>query len=457
MILHSKSNPRSRMSRALARPLLATIAVAAILSGCSKKEAEVEPVVSVQVAPVKISSISQIVSADAVVFPVEQAVITPKITSTIKSFEVQRGTKVRKGQLLAVLENADLNAALDQSKGEFQQAEAAYTTTTGAGLPQELQKATLDAAVAKSTLDAQQKVYDSRKNLFDQGALPRRDLDTAEVGLAQARAQYEVAQHQLDDLKRIGQAESLKSATGQLGAAKGKYLGAEAQLSYSEIRSPIDGVVTDRPLYPGELATANQPLLTVMNTTKLIAKAHISQNDAATLRVGDSAEIAIAGAEDAVKAAVSLISPALDPGSSTIEIWFEARKPPAALRPGMTVRVQATAKSEKGVLVIPASALLKNSEGADYVLLAGSDDYAHQQLVKTGIRSADSIEITSGLKEGDSVITVGGYGVPDKTEIKIEAAPPADSAAPDDKDKGAGDKTSEPSGAAKSSPDKAKE
>ena len=87
----------------------------------------------------------------------------------------------------------------------------------------------------------------------------------------------------------------MKSATGQLGAAKGKYLGAEAQLSYSEIRSPIDGVVTDRPPYPGELATANQPLLTVMNTSKLIAKAHISQNEAAALHVGDSAEIAGAG------------------------------------------------------------------------------------------------------------------------------------------------------------------
>jgi multidrug efflux pump subunit AcrA (membrane-fusion protein) len=433
------------------RCIVASIAIAAALAGCAKKEAEVEPVVAVQVQPVKRASISQVISADAVVYPVEQAVITPKISSTIKSFAVQRGSKVKKGQLLAVLENADLNAALDQSKGEFQQAEAAYATQTGAGLPQELQKATLDASVAKSTLDAQQKVYDSRKSLFDQGALPRRDLDTAEVGLAQARGQYEVAQRQLDDLKRIGQAESLKSASGQLGAAKGKYLGAEAQLSYSEIRSPIDGVVTDRPLYPGELAAASQPLLTVMNTSKLIAKAHISQSDAAALHVGDEAEINLPGSDAPVKARVSLISPALDAGSSTIEVWFEVQKPPASLRPGMTVRVEATAKSEKDVLVIPAAALLKNSDGADYVLLAGSDDHAHQQLVKTGVRGADTIEITDGLKEGDSVITEGGYGVPDKTEIKVEQAPPTD-------EKGTDEKSGDASGAdSGKSPDKAKE
>lgn len=405
--------------------LICTLAVALALPGCTKKEAEVEPVVSVQVQPATRAAISETVSADAVVYPVEQAVITPKITSTIKTFEVQRGSRVHKGQLLAVLENADLAAAADQSKGEFQQAEAGYATTTGASLPQELQKATLDASVAKSALDAQQKVYDSRKTLFDQGALPRRDFDTAQVALAQARNQYEVTQRQLDDLKRLGQEQSLKSATGQLGAAKGKYLGAQAQLSYSEIRSPIDGVVTDRPLYPGELATANIPLLTVMNNSKLIAKAHLSQAQATLLKVGDEAEITVPGVDQPVKARVSLVSPAVDPGSTTIEVWFEVAKPNPALRPGMTVAVAATAKTSQDALVVPASAVFKNADGTEYVLLAGSDDHAHQQTVKTGIRSAESVQIEDGIKEGDSVIVSGGYGVPDKTAITIEtpAAP----------------------------------
>lgn len=416
------------------------LAAASATFGCTKKEAEVEPVVSVQVQPVKRAAISEVVSTDAVVYPVEQAVITPKITSTIKSFEVQRGSRVRKGQLLAVLENADLAAAADQSKGEFQQAEAGYATATEASLPQEMQKAALDAAVAKSSLDAQQKVYDSRKILFDQGALPRRDLDSAEVALAQARNQYEVAQRQLDDLKRIGHEESLKSATGQLGAAKGKYLGAQAQLSYSEIRSPIDGVVTDRPLYPGELATANAPLLTVMNNSKLIAKAHLSQAEAAMLKVADDAEIVVPGADAPVKARVSLVSPAVDTGSTTIEVWFEVAKPDPSLRPGMTVQVSAAAKTSKDALVIPASAVFKNADGSEYVLLAESDNHAHQQAVKSGIRNADSVQITEGLKEGDSVITSGGYGVPDKTQINIETPAAAEAPGADPGDKGTDDK-----------------
>jgi HlyD family secretion protein len=449
---------RRDSSRSCATGLIFIFALAVSLSGCAKKGVEAEPVVSVQVQTAKLATISEVVSTEAVVFPVEQAVITPKITSTIKSFEVQRGSRVHKGQLLAVLENADLAAAADQSKGEFQQAEAGYATTTEASLPQELQKATLDATVAKSALDAEQKTYDSRKTLFDQGALPRRELDAAEVALAQARTQYEVAQRQLDDLKRIGQQQSLKSATGQLGAAKGKYLGAQAQLSYSEIRSPIDGVVTDRALYSGELAAANVPLLTVMNTSRLIAKAHVSQAEAANLKVGDDAEIDAPGTDEPLKARVELVSPAVDPGSTTIEVWFAVDKPTAALRPGMTVAAKAIAKTSKDALVIPLSAVFKNADGTDYVLLAGSDNHAHQQSVKTGIRSSESVQIAEGIKENDPVITAGGYGVPDKTAIKVEAAPataPAGAASNDkaNDESGAGAKDD----ADKSAPGKAKE
>jgi len=404
----------------------------ALLYGCGGGEKEPESIVTVQLTPAKRGPIEQTVSAEAVVSPLQQAVITPKITSTISKFYVQRGSRVKQGQILAVLENADLEGAAEQSKGEFEQAEAGYATTTGASLPEQIQKAELDAAAAKAAFDAQNKVYDARKNLFDQGAIPRRDLDSAEVALAQARSQNEQAQKQLVDLQKLGKEQTLKSASGQLSAAKGKYLNAKAQLSYSEIRSPIDGVVTDRPLFQGELATANQPLLTVMDTSKLIAKAHIVQDQAVELKVGDAAELNLEGVDEPIKGRVMLISPALDPGSTTIEVWVEAIKPGPALKPGMNVSIEAVAKSVKDAVVVPASAVYKNPEAGDYVLLAGADSKAHLTKVKIGVRSKELAEIQSGLKEGDSVITAGGYALPDGTKIKIEAAPPAEGEATKD-------------------------
>ena len=402
-----------------------------LAGGCGKAEKEKEPLVSVQTTPARRAPISQTVSAEAVVYPLQQATVAPKITSTIRQFLVQRGSRVKKGQLLAVLENKDLTAAVESTKGDFEQAEATYVTTVNASLPQQIQKAELDAAAAKSAFDAQQKLYESRKELFQQGALPRRDLDSAEVALAQARSQNEQAQRQLADLQRLGKEQALKAAQGSRMSAEGKYRNAEAQLSYSEIRSPIDGVVTDRPLYVGDLATANQPILTVMDTSRLIAKSHIAQSEAAVLRVGNAAELKLPGLGEPIKGRVSLVSPALDPGSTTIEVWVEASKPDPALRPGMTVEVSMTAKTVKDALVVPTPAVFRNSEGADYVLVAGSDGHAHMKTVQVGVRNAEFAQIVTGVAAGDPVISSGGYALPDNTQVKVESPAPLEKEADD--------------------------
>ena len=400
---------------------LASALMPLVLSGCSKEEKEKDPVVSVQVTPAKRATISQTVSAEAVVYPLQQATIAPKISSTVKEFLVQRGSRVKKGQLLAVLENKDLTAAVEASQGDFEQADANYVTTVNAGLPQQIQKAELDAAAAKAAFDVQQKVYDSRKELFQQGALPQRDLDAAMVTLAQARSQNEQAQRQLADLQRLGKEQALKAAQGSRLSAEGKYRGAEAQLSYSEIRSPIDGYVTDRPLYVGDLAAANQPMLTVMDTSRLIAKSHIVQSEAALLKVGNLAELRVAGLDEPIQGRVTLVSPALDPGSTTIEVWVEAVKPNPALKPGMTVEVTMTQKTVKDALVVPSPAVFKNDEGANYVVIAGTDGHAHIKTVQIGAHNPEFSQVASGVNAGDPIIASGGYALPDNTQIKIEA------------------------------------
>jgi HlyD family secretion protein len=428
------------------------------VSGCGSKEEEKQTVVSVQVTPAQRGAISRTVTAEAVIFPLQQATIAPKITSTITELTVNRGSHVKKGDLLARLENRDLAAAAEASKGELDTAEATYQTTVGASLPQQIQKAQGDAASAKAALDAAQKVYDSRKTLFEQGAVPRRDLDSAEVALVQARAANEQAQKQLADLQRIGKDQLLKSAQGTRETSEGHYHAAAAQLSYSEIRSPIDGVVTDRPLYVGDLATANQPMLVVMNTSRLIAKTHIPQTEAASLRVGNAAELKVPGLDEPVGARVTLVSPALDPGSTTIEVWVEARKPDPAIRPGMSVETSMTAKTAKDAVIVPAAAVFKSGEGDEYVLLAGSDQKAHQKKVQVGIRNKDSAQIVSGINPGDPVITSGGYAVPDGTSVKVEqpgAPEGADKGDPEDKKAGDDDKKDEKAGGTK--PAKGKE
>jgi RND family efflux transporter MFP subunit len=409
------------------------------LLGCSG-EKQPEPTVAVQVAPVKKTTINQTVTSEAILFPLAQSAIVPKISAPVKAFYVNRGSKVHEGQLLAKLENRDLAAAAEDNQGAYDQAQAAYAIATASTLPEEIQKAQGDTKAAKLALEAEQKLYDSRQDLYQQGALPRKDLDQATVSLAQARTQYEVAQHHLDALMAGGKQQEIKSAQGQLQSAKGKYLGAEAQLNYSEIRSPINGVVTDRPLYPGEMAAAGTPLLTVMDTSSVVARAHIPQEQAALVKLGDTATIVLRGAvsggvsdkasgeDDAIEGKVTVVSPALDPNSTTVEVWVQAKNPKGRLRPGTSVRISMLARSVPNSMVIPAAAVLTAPDGSSYVMLAGSDDKAHQKTVKTGIRQGDQVQILDGLAEGDRVVASGAYGLPDNTKIRVEAATESDKA-----------------------------
>ena len=266
-----------------------------LTGACSSDKGSKEPTVSVQVAPVEKTTIQHVIRAQAILFPRQQAAIVPKISAPVQKFLVKRGSAVREGELLAVLENRDLSAAAQDTKGAYDQAQATYETTTGASLPEEIRKAEAEAQQAQQTLDAQQKVYESRQQLFDQGALPRKELDQSRVDFTQARNQSEIAKKHLEALMAIGKQQELKAAAGQLESAKGKYLGAQAQLSYSEIRSPINGFITDRPLYPGEMASAGTPLLTVMDISSVIAKAHIPQDDAAALKPGDKGTMTVPG------------------------------------------------------------------------------------------------------------------------------------------------------------------
>jgi HlyD family secretion protein len=391
-----------------------------LLTSCSRTEKEPEPEVTVQAVKAEKQVIRQIIRTDAVLFPKNQAAITPKIIAPVKTFYVNRGSHVRAGQLLAVLENRDLSAAAVETKGSYQQAEANYGIETASALPEEWQKAEYDLKAAKENYDAEQKIYDSRKNLYQEGALPRKDFDQSLVALTQAKSQYEIASMHMTALQAAGKKQQLASAKGQLTSAKGKYEGAAAQLGYSEVRSPINGVVTDRPTYPGETPPPGTPLLTVMDTSSVIAKAHIPQEQAAQLKPGSAASVTAPG-DAAVVGKVTLVSPALDPNSTTVEVWVEAPNTDGRLRPGATVALEMVAQTVNDAVVVPASALLKTPEGATAVMIV-KDGHAQQVEVETGVRDGDLVEITKGLSGGETVIVRGSYGLPDKTKVNIAEA-----------------------------------
>ena len=130
------------------------LAAGLLLCGCrSKEETSPNPVVTVDVAPVLSAPIQRTIRADALLYPLQQAAIVPKISAPIKKFYVDRGARVRVGQVLAELENGDLAGALTENKAALDQAEANYQTVSKATVPEEAQKAELDVRGAKDAMD----------------------------------------------------------------------------------------------------------------------------------------------------------------------------------------------------------------------------------------------------------------------------------------------------------------
>src|SRR5436190_16163540 len=218
-------------------------ALAASCGGATEEESA--PVVTVDVAPVLQSEIQRTIRVDGLLYPLQQAAIVPKASAPIKKVHTRRGARVRSGDLLVELENQDLAGAATESGAASDLAEATYQTTARATVPEEAQKAELDMKAAKDAFDAQQALYDNRQNLYKQGAIALKDVNEAQASLSQARGQYETAKKRFDDLQGFAGEQALKAARAQRDQARARNEAAQAQLSYSRLTSPIDGVVTD--------------------------------------------------------------------------------------------------------------------------------------------------------------------------------------------------------------------
>jgi RND family efflux transporter MFP subunit len=404
-----------------------SLAAVLLVNGCSKSKdagaasaTDGAPPTPVEVAAAERTAIHSSVTAEGILYPLQQANVVPKISAPVARFLAQRGDHVKEGQLLAVLENRDLAAAAREGQQLYEQAQANFQTTTAATMPEDMTKAKADFEAARQAMDVAQRLYNNRKELFAQGALAQKLVDDANVSLVQARSLLATTQQHLDSLRTVGQAEQLKSATAQMDAAKAHYESTAAQAAYAEVRSPMTGAVSDRPVNVGEMASAGSALFTIVDLSRVVARANVAVQEAARVTSNRPAIISAEGVE--LKGKVLVVSPAVDPNTTTVQIWVEAPNPGERLKLGSTVQISIDTGEIPNAIVVPVAALLASDEGGEKVMVAGADGLAHEQPVKVGIRSGTDAQILSGVKEGDNVIVQGALGLDDKSKIEVAKA-----------------------------------
>ena len=395
-----------------------------VVDGCKRKEAAEagdtsDAAVAVQAEHPSVGPISEEIAADAILAPLSQAAIAPRISAPIRAEYVERGARVHKGQLLLTLEDRDLTGNALDTKGSFTSAQASFTAATQATIPEDVQKAKLDVDQAKANLDVADRTAEERERLLQQGAIAGRDTDISIAAAVQAQVAYDTAVKHLNSIQNTTEHTDAEAAQGQLTSARGRLETAEAQVSYATLRSPITGVVTERPFFPGETAAAGIPVVTVMDTSSLLAKLHVAQATAQQLKLGGSAEIEIPGVVNPQPATVSFISPALDSGSTTVEVWLKLPNADSRYRVGTLVHAVIHGRTVQNALQLPPQAILPAENGGTAVLIVGADRTVHKQTVTVGRRTEKAVQITSGLSATDTVVTEGGYGLDDGTKVSL--------------------------------------
>jgi multidrug efflux pump subunit AcrA (membrane-fusion protein) len=152
------------------------------------------------------------------------------------------------------------------------------------------------------------------------------------------------------------------------------------------------------------------------------------------LKIDSPATLTVPGIADPVAAKVSLISPALDPGSTTVEVWLRVENAKGTLKAGTPVHASITGRTIANALTVPVEALQTSADGASkFVMVIAPDSTAHKKTVTLGIQNAAGAQILSGVTAADMVISTGAYGLDENTKVKIGTDPSAKS---DDDSKG---------------------
>jgi RND family efflux transporter MFP subunit len=157
----------------------------------------------------------------------------------------------------------------------------------------------------------------------------------------------------------------------------------------------------------------------VMDVSKVVARVNLAQDQTKEIKVGAEATVTPNDGGDAINGKVTIVSPAADLNSTTVQVWVQVDNSEGKLRVGEAVKVAIIAATIDGATVVPSTAVLPNAEGETIVLIVDDKNVAHEKVVQVGIREPQIVQIVAGVQPGERVITQGGLGLEDKAKVRI--------------------------------------
>ncbi len=357
-----------------------------------------------KLAKVERGDLAKSVVATGKVEPITKVEVKSKASGIVKKLLVDAGDKVKKGQLLAQLDKEEIQAQVEQSEAGLQAAEASYR-----GAEADYERAKVDAEGPDVPL--LKRAFDRAKDMAKEGVVSTSALEEAQKNYEMSLNKQNVAKAQLLVLKA-----KVMQSDAQVAQDKANLKQLEEQLGYTDITSPIDGVVLSRDVEMGDavssilvLGSSATLVMTLGDTSEVYVKGKVDESDIGKVYLGQPARIKVESFKDKTfSGKVTKISPmgVEKDNVTTFEVRVSINNPGGELKAAMTANAEIILEEHKNVLQIPEGAIMydKDKKASVEIPSPKEKDGKKKLAVNIGISNGAKTEVLGGLKEGDEVV-----------------------------------------------------
>jgi HlyD family secretion protein len=360
--------------------------------------------------------------------------VNSKVTGRVKWIGVEKGDKVKEGQVLVRLEDDEFRAQYQQAQGAVENARAYLQELQNGSRPEEVQQAQHNLDEVRATAANDRITLERTKDLFAQGVVSKQALDDA-------TAKYEADQQRMNSLQqafalsKLGpRAEEIARARGALMQAQGQAAYAKSQLDAIQVRAPVSGTILERKAEKGELITSQfasgaeggpqGSVVALADLADLQVELDIAQNDFARLKPKQRGIVTVDAFPDLkYEGVIAEMSPEANRQKATVQVKVQILKPDDHLRPDMNSTVKFLADNDKNASQEPSGAVVPTSAvrklGGKTVVFIASNDKAVMKEVRILSQRSNGY-LVDGPINGENVITSGPENLKDGQSIKIK-------------------------------------
>ena len=360
--------------------------------------------------------------------------VNSKVTGRVKWIGVEKGDKVKEGQVLVRLEDDEFRAQYQQAHGAAENARAYYAELQHGSRPEETAQAEHNLAEARATLANDKITLERTRNLANQGVLSQQALDDA-TGKFEADQQRVNSLEKAFQLSKIGaRTEEIERAKGAMTQAEGQEAYAKSQLDATLIRAPVSGTILERTAEKGELITAQfasaaeggprGSVVALADLNDLQVELDIAQDDFSKLGPKQKGIVTVDAFPDRkYDGVIAEISPEANRQKATVQVKVQILNPDEYLRPEMNATVKFLANeirksgSEPTGVLVPTTAI-RNRNGKKVVYIAFNGKALMREVHVMSQRSGGLL--VHGLNGGEDVITSASQNLEDGDKIKVK-------------------------------------